>query len=130
MLICSSILTSSLYSQTTTIENSKLRDAAKLIEKGKIDAERVKLLNEKITFLNQRIALKDSVIASYDIKDVAQSAIVETYKLEVKNLTEQRDLAAAEFKKQNKKFRNQKRKTVFIAIAGPAVTAALFILLK
>lgn len=130
MLICSSILTSSLHSQTTSISNDKLRDAAKLIEKGKIDAERVKLLNDKIVFLNQRIAFKDSIIANHDAKDVAQAAIIETYKAEVKNLTEQRDIAAVEVKKQNKKFRNQKRKTVFIAIAGPAVTAALFILLK
>ena len=131
MLICSSILTSSLYSQTTIIENSKLRDAAKLIEKGKIDAERVKLLNEKIAFLNQRIALKDSVIASYDIKDAAQAAIVETYKLEVKNLTEQRNLAAKEMKHQNKLLKRQKRKTVFAVVGTTGVlTAAYFLLLK
>jgi len=62
--------------------------------------------------------------------DTATQHIIETYKQDVANLQQQRDLAAATVKKQNKLYRRQKRKTVFVAIAGPAVTTALFLYLK
>lgn len=135
MLVCSITLTKSSLSQTTTIDatlvpNSKLRDAAKLIEKGKICEQRVELLNEKILLLNQRITIKDSIISLHSEKDTAQLRIVESYKSEIANLIIQRDLAAKEMKHQNKLLRRQKRKTVF-AIAGTAgLGIAAFILLK
>lgn len=134
-MICSTTTSICQSSQTTIIEstlvpNAKLRDAAKLIEKGKVDAERIILLNDKIDFLNQRIALKDSIIRVYDLKDTAIASVIDTYKAEIKNLVEQRDLAAKEVKDQNKLFRRQKRKTVFALIGGAGVTAAVFIFLK
>ena len=114
----------------TLVDNDKLRNAAKLIELGKIDREKVKLYEEQVQFLNERIAIKDSIIKAYVVKDTAGARIIETYKSEVANLLQQRDIAAAAMKQQNKLYRRQKRKTVFVAIAGPVVTAAAFIYLK
>jgi len=130
MLICWTTSTNFLYSQTTTIENSKLRDAAKLIEKGKICEERVALLNERINFLMQRISIKDSIISIHGQKDTAQNKIQETYIAEVKNLTEQRDLASKEMLHQNKLLKRQKRKTTFAIVGTAALGVAAFIFLK
>lgn len=131
-MICCSISTLSQSNQidATLVPNAKLRDAAKLIEKGKIDAERVVLLNEKIDFLNQRIALKDSIINSHVIKDSAQIKEVDTYKAELKNLIEQRDIAVKEMKHQNKLLKRQKRLTIFAGLGGIAITTALFLFIK
>jgi len=114
----------------TLVPNSKLRDAAKLIELGKIDRELVAAYKVQVDFLNQRIAVKDSLIKAYVVKDTAGARIIETYKAEVANLVEQRDIAMKEAKQQNKIMRRQKRKTVFVAVAGPVLTAAAFIYLK
>ena len=117
-------------SQTTTIPNQKLRDAAKLIELGKIDRELVKAYKVQVEFLNQRIAAKDSTIANYIAADTVGARILQSYKDEVENLKAQRDIAVKAMNQQNKRLRRHKRKTVFVAIAGPAVTAAAFIYLK
>lgn len=135
MVICLTISTISLHSQTTTIDatlvpNAKLRDAAKLIEKGKICEQRVDLLNEKIVFLNQRIAIKDSIITLHGEKDTAQLRIVETYKAEVSNLIEQRDIAKKEMLHQNKLLKRQKRKTVIGILGTAGLGIAAFIFLK
>lgn len=135
MVICSIISTKLSHSQTTTIEatlvpNAKLRDAAKLIEKGKICEQRVELLNEKIALLNQRIAFKDSIISLHGVKDTAQIRIVETYRDEIKNLTEQKTLLSKEMVHQNKLLKRQKRKTTFGILGTAALAIGLFFLLK
>lgn len=117
-------------SQTTTVPNQKLRDAAKLIELGKIDRELVKAYKVQVEFLSQRIALKDSIIASYVLKDTTSNRILQTYKDESVNLKAQRDMAVKAMNQQNKLLRRQKRKTVFVAIAAPAITVAAFIYFK
>lgn len=115
---------SATYSQqTTNIENEWLRNAVKLIEKGKIDAQRVVLLND-------RIAILESIIKAHSEKDTAVAKVIETYQDELINLTNQRDIAVKEMKAQNKKYRRQKRKTVFATIGAAGVTAAIFIFLK
>lgn len=126
---CVSISATCQSNQTTTIDNAWLRNAAKLIEKGKVDAERVKLLSEKIDLLNQRISIKDSIIAVHTVKDTIQVAIINTYKAEKDNLLQQRDIAVAEMKKQNKQYRRQKRKTLFAGVGSAAVTAAVFLII-
>lgn len=125
----------SQISQTTNIDatlvpNKYLRNAAKIIEKGKVDIERIKLLNDKIEFLNQRIAIKDSIIFSNWIKDSAQAKIKKSYEVELSNLIGQRDIAISEIKSQNKQYRRQKRKTLFAGVAAAGVTAAIFLFLK
>jgi hypothetical protein len=120
---CVSISAISQTKQTTIIENDWLRNAVKLIEKGKIDAERVSILN-------QRIAILDGIIKAHTEKDTAVARVIETYQDELINLTNQRDIAVKEMKAQNKKFRRQKRKTVFATIGAAGVTAAIFIFLK
>lgn len=115
---------------STQVPNKWLRNAAKLIEIGKIDQERIKLYAEQITLLNRQIAIKDSIIKTHVAKDTTERRIFETYKQEVANLIEQRDIAAKAMVTQNKKFRRQKRKTVFVAIAGPVITATVFVYLK
>ena len=135
MLVCLITSTKLSHSQTTTIDatlvpNAKLRDAAKLIEKGKICEQRVELLNERIAFLNQRIAIKDSIINLHGEKDTAQVRIVETYKAEVANLIEQRDLAKKEMLHQNKLLKRQKRKTVIGILGTAGLGVAAFIFLK
>lgn len=127
-MIFGSISATCQSNQTTIIENEWLRNAAKLIEKGKIDAERVKLLNEKIDLLNQRIALKDSIISNHTVKDTAQARVVDSYKAEVVNLKEQRDIAVKEMKAQNKQLRRQKRKTVLVGFGTAAVAVGAYFL--
>jgi len=117
------IISATYGQQTTTIENEWLRNAVKLIEKGKIDAQRVVLLND-------RIAILESIIKAHTEKDTAQAQVIQTYQDELLNLTGQRDIAVKEMKAQNKKYRRQKRKTVFATIGAAGVTAAAFILLK
>ena len=123
VMSCVSISAISQTKPTTIIENDWLRNAVKLIEKGKIDAERV-------TILNQRIAILDGIIKAHTEKDTAVAKVIETYQEELINLTNQRDIAVKEMKAQNKKFRRQKRKTVFATIGAAGVTAAIFIFLK
>lgn len=130
MLICLTTSTNYLHSQTTTIENSKLRDAAKLIEKGKICEERVALLNERINFLQQRISIKDSIISIHGQKDTAQNKIQETYIAEIKNLTDQKELLSKEMINQNKLLKRQKRKTTFAIVGTAALGVAAYIFLK
>lgn len=120
---CVSISAISQTKPTTIIENDWLRNAVKLIEKGKIDAERV-------VILNQRIAILDGIIKAHTEKDTAVARVIETYQDELVNLTEQRDMAVKEMKAQNKKFRRQKRKTVFATIGAAGVTAAVFLFIK
>ena len=114
----------------TIIDNNKLRDALKLIEMGKIDREKVKLYQEQVIFLNERIAIKDSIIRTYNLKDSSHAKIIETYKSEVENLKAQKNIITDGLTRQNKLMKRQKIKTVFIAIAGPALTTAVFIYLK
>jgi len=112
------------------VPNVKLRAAAKLIEKGKIDAERVQLQAEKIDLLNQRISILEDIIETHTEKDSAQAKVTRTYEEELKTTRAQRDLAVQEMKDQNKKYRRQKRKTVIAAVGAAGITAALFIYLK
>lgn len=114
----------------TLVDNDKLRDAAKLIELGKIDREKVKLYEQQVQFLNERIALKDSIIRTYVLKDTTNARIVDTYKQEITNLQQQRNTLEKALAEQNKYYRRQKRKTVFTAIAGSGVTAAIILYLK
>lgn len=114
---------------STLVPDSWLQNALKWIEKGKVDAELIKLMNEKIDLLTYRISLKDSLINICGQKDETNEKIKATYQSELKNLLEQRDLAVAEMKKQNKQYRRQKRKTLFVGIGGVVATSAVFIFL-
>jgi len=130
MLTCSSILITSNQCRSQSITNEKLREAARQIEIGKLWAERATYYRQLVDTLNARIAVLNYRINAMVIKDTAMDRVLQTYKDEVNNLIKQRDLAAVTVKKQNKLYRRQKRKTVFVAIAGPVVTAAAFIYLK
>lgn len=111
----------------TLIPNTWLKNAAKLIEKGRLDAERVALLRQINDTLNSRINGLFSVIKLMSEKDTAQARIMESYRAEIKNLEEQKKLLNDEMKRQNKLYRRQKFKTIFAGVAGAGVTAALFI---
>ena len=117
--------------QTTTIENEWLRNAAKLIEKGKLDAERVILLRQINDTLNSRIAGLLAVLKLISERDTANARIIESYHREIDILKSQKASLEKEMKHQNKLFRRQKLKTAFVAIstAGVAV-GAYFIFLK
>lgn len=114
----------------TLVPDSWLKNALKWIEKGKRDAEMVKLQNEKIDLLSYRIELKDSLIAISKGKDSVNAKIQKTYQDENNNLKEQRDIAVAEMKKQNNKLRRQKTKTFIAGAAGVLITTAVFIVIK
>lgn len=135
MLTVCLIISSGCLSQTTTeptvsVPKSVLEKTVKLLQVGEFNKEKVSLLEEQTRLLKQQIAIKDSIIRAFFIKDTIGARIVDTYKAEIKNLQEQLQLATVEVKKQNKYYRRQKRKTVFIAIAGPAVTAAAILYIK
>ncbi len=128
--ICQTPASPTIIEGSTLVANKKLKDAAALIKIGQINAEKVKYLQLQVDLLNERLAVKDSIIKTYVVKDTAMARVLETYKTEMAILQRQKDLAAATVKKQNKLYRRQKRKTVFVAIAAPAVTAAAFMFLK
>ncbi len=130
MLSCSSILITYSPCQSQPITESKLREAARQIEIGKLWAERAQYYRQLVDTLNARVAVLQWRIAEMVQRDTAAAGLLQSYKAEVANLIQQRDLAAANVKKQNKFYRRQKRKTVFVAIAGPAVTSAAILYLK
>ena len=130
LITCSPCRSQTTIKPSTLVENEKLREAIRQIEMGKIYAERATQYRILIDTLNARIAILNYRISEMTSKDTATAHVLQTYKDEVANLVQQRDLAAATVKKQNKLYRRQKRKTVFVAIAGPAVTAAVFLYLK
>lgn len=112
------------------VKTSKLAIGAKLIELGKIDKQAVQLLNQKVDSLNQRIGFLLAAVAEFKSKDSIDKKIGANYELEIINLKGQVEIASTAMVKQNKLYRRQKRKTVFVAIAGPVITAAVFIYLK
>lgn len=130
MLICSSILITSSPCRSQSITNDKLREAARQIEIGKLYAERAAYYRQLVDTLNARVAVLQWRISEMVSRDTASTRVLQTYKDEVANLIQQRDLAAANVKKQNKAFLRQKRKTLYVAIAGPVVTAAAILYLK
>lgn len=135
MLTACLIISGACLSQTTTeptvsVPKSVLEKTVKLLQVGEFNKEKVALLEEQTRLLKQQITIKDSIIRAFIVKDTIGARIVDTYKAEIKNLQDQLQLATVEVKKQNKYFRRQKRKTVFIAIAGTVVTAAAILYIK
>lgn len=128
---CVSISAISQDNQTTTIENEWLRNAAKLIEKGKLDAERVVLLRQINDTLNSRIAGLLAVLKLISERDTANARIIESYRREIDILKSQKESLEKEMKHQNKMYRRQKFKTAFIAIGTVGIaTGAYFLFLK
>lgn len=129
------IISISCQSQTTTeklipVRESTLRKIVAQLEVGKFNAEKASLLSQQVEILKEQIAVKDSMLNTYKVKDNADAAVLDTYKKEIENLNEQLAIAKKEMLHQNKLFRRQKRKTVFLTIAGPVVTAAAILYLK
>lgn len=132
VLICSSITTTSqtIIDSCTCIPNKDLIKGAQMIEKGKLDAALLQQANSKIEFLNERIATKEAEIRQYQLDTVTNAAIIQTYKDEVQNLKEQRDIAVKSVKDLDKALRRQKRKTVIAVIATATATTLIFTLIK
>lgn len=134
VVICSITLTG-LKSQTTIepfvkVPESTLRKTIKNLELCEVVKEKNGLLETQVALLKKQIAIKDSIYKAYVIKDTAQAHIAATYKAEIDNMQQQLKLCTAQANKQNKYYRRQKKKTVFVAIAGPVVTAATILYLK
>lgn len=129
------IISISCQSQTTIdpviqVPQSTLQKTVKLLEIGEFNKQKVALLEEQVSLLKEQIAIKDNIIKTFIAKDTTGQHIINTHLAEKLNLEQQLSLAIKEASKQNKIMRRQKRKTVFVAIAGPVVTAAAFIYLK
>lgn len=60
----------------------------------------------------------------------AKDSVINTYIKEVRNVEDQKNIALATAVKLDKKYRRQKRKTIFGIICSTAVTTAIFIILK
>lgn len=116
--------------QTTIIENEWLRNAAKLIEKGKLDAERVVFYKQITDTLNSRISGLLAVIELISERDTAQLRVILQLQKEIQNLLSQKETIEKEMKHQNKLYRRQKLKTVFVTVGAAGVTAAAFIIFK
>lgn len=112
---------------TTIIENEWLRNAAKLIEKGKLDAERVVLYKQITDTLNSRISGLLAVLKLISERDTAQARIIESFRREIDILKSQKEVLEKEMKHQNKLYRRQKLKTLFVGVGAAGVTAAAFI---
>lgn len=130
LIISGACLSQTTIESTVQVPKSVLEKTVKLLQVGEFNKEKVALLEEQTRLLKQQITIKDSIIRAFVVKDTIGARIVDTYKAEIKNLQDQLQLATVEVKKQNKYFRRQKRKTVFIAIAGPVVTAAAILYIK
>lgn len=127
---CVTISATCQSNQTTIIENEWLRNAAKLIEKGKLDAERVVLYKQITDTLNSRIAGLLAVLKLISERDTAQARVIESYRREIDILKSQKEVLEKEMKRQNKLYRRQKLKTFLVGTAAAGVTAAVFIIIK
>lgn len=114
----------------TPVPNAWLRNAAKAIEKGKMDAARAELYKQMTDTLNSRINGLLAIIKLMSEKDTAQLHIMESYRAEIANLEGQKEVLAKEMKRQNKLYRRQKLKTVFAGVGAAGITAAVFILIN
>lgn len=116
---------------TTTEKTELIRNAARWIEKGKMDAERIVFLKQINDTLNSRITGLLAVLKLISERDTAQVRIIESYRREIDILKSQKENLEKEMKHQNKLYRRQKLITAFVAVgtAGVAV-GAYFIFLK
>lgn len=123
--------TTSICQSTTTIKDDVLQNGIKWIERGKIDAQLVIVLQQKVDSLNKRIGILEGISLEHKSKDLIQDSIMNTYEAELKNTRLQRDEAMKAAKTIDKKLRRQKRKTAFVGI-GTAVVAvgAYFLFIK
>lgn len=125
VLIATVLLSGAAISQTSptrndssVIANKDLRKAALLIEQGKRSLAEIKLWQKENELLYQRIDNKDSVIKSQETNATLLQSMISNYKLEVTNLLQQSAIKDQLIKQAEKKFKKQKRKTVFTAILG------------
>lgn len=115
---------------TTNVPNDWLTNALKWIEKGKVDAQRVGLLNHIKDSLQGRV--DNLLLLIKEQKDkVAALEIKETsYQNEIKNLNDAITILTKESKKLDKKLRRQKTATIITPILTAALTAAGFLFIK
>lgn len=127
----SCVTTTSLCQSTTIIADADLQNGIKWIERGKIDAQLVVVLQQKVDSLNKRIGILEGIALEHKTKDVIQDSITKTYEVELQNTRLQRDEAMKGAKKIDKLLRRQKRKTVLVGFGTAAVAVgAYFLFLK
>lgn len=114
---------------SSVIGNKDLRKAAILIEQGKACITEVRLYQNENNLLYQRINLKDSTIKRNDLERTYKDLQISNYKLEVSNLEEQGKIKSDGIKVLEKEVKRQKRKTVFVGVAGTLASLGLFYLL-
>lgn len=114
-------------SQSTTITDTDLQNAAKWVERGQVDAKLVQLLTQKTDSLSKRITILQGIVQDYKDKDLIQDRIATNYEAELTNTRQQRDIAVKAMTKINRKLKWQKAKVVLVGVGSAAVTAAVFI---
>lgn len=116
-------LSQSSRNDSTTLPNTQLRAALKLIEEGKLCADVLKLKESQNELLKNKIDNKDSIIANMYLRLSIASDIKETYVRDLKVYTAQNTSLAVQIMKLEKEIRKQKRKTTWSRIGTFAVVA-------
>lgn len=112
---------------STPIQDSKLQNALKWIEKGRQDSLKLKSLQHVVDTCLSRIGNLEVLISAYDLKDTAYKIITQSYKDEIESLKKEVVIAEKGLKKLDKNLRRYKRMIVFVGIAGPVITSVIFI---
>lgn len=115
------------FSQTsdsvTCIPNDKLRLAAQLIEKGRLDSAELDIQRTNVRLLYQRVSTKNDIIRQYQLKDSTFKNIQANYDREQKNMLDQVALANRQVAQLQKDVRRQKTKVKVVGLAGIIATA-------
>lgn len=117
-------------SDSTTIPNSQLRAALKLVEQGKHCAEVLALTQKQIELLNAKIDIKDSIIATVYARLAIAADVKQTYINDIKIYEVENKSLNSQIAQLQKSVKKQKRKTTFsrITTLGLAAVAGYIIL--
>lgn len=137
-MIISILIVSGVHSQSfqlpsdtiTCLPNGQLKTALKLIERGKIDSERVTVQKTINQLLQEQLSNKDSIIAVYEAKGITYSNVIRNYDNQIVNLNQQNAVNEKLVSTLQKDLKRQKHKTTFAIIGGLITTGAAIYLLR
>lgn len=118
-------LSQSSKTDSTVIANSQLKIALKKIEQGKLDAQQLALQIRGNEILRERLLVKDSIIATYQQKEKTDQQLQLSYQQEINSYQLQMNLQNNAIQGLQKKWKQQKRKTFIVGLAGFLTTTGI-----
>lgn len=128
----SNAISQSCGDTATCISYRVLQVSHYLIERGKIDSARVRLLSQKVDTLqnivndqSRRLSLKDSTIDSFRALELNYKSTEANFKQDIARCDQQYQAERKISDDLLKKFKGQRRKTIVVAAGG--ILAGIFI---